>query len=795
MPRTIRQQIKDIYCYLKKLAENGIPGPQGPEGPAGPQGLPGVGGGEDLQETTENGNVTTLSMQSPQINSDDQTQTNWFNLNKDYFSLGEFGDGAGDPYNGAWSKYISFFDPNADGHDMATIFGDFGANSFNFNLSPAFVRLDSITNTTQGRLQVNLGVLEIVQQELAAKSTLMLETPTVSHTYKVPARTDATTTSYLAIGATDGSSTVYSNSQGVLDLSTLSLGGGSSTGLEALDEGNGIGWRLIGRDPAQSGNIGLNAIDFSVYPVNQATHGSTGNYSFSAGYEIINSGNYATTMGRDLNSSGDYIFNSGWLNTVTGDGSIAFGVNHTVNGIRAAVLGGQFNRATIQYATILGGNDNEASGTYSVVSGISNFGRSMGEFSGGMFGTDYTATGDSSWSAFDRLFNIGNGAAINSKSDAFTILKNGNIGIGISNFEANTSNERLEVSGYTLATGYKIPGGTGDDVILGNGSTASLAGIGGSKTTTADTGLAVDVSNPLGNDCNMLSANTADNTDTIVPSGTGGWAKILVNSASEPNVGGSAVKEAGGEFQANENMYLNIYHDANGYKYFWTYVTSVPNLDADTFAGLAPDQLIRRDVADSKVSGDLTFSDNVALALGSGGDNRFYHDGTNQLRLDMIGNDFFVIRDNTTDRFTFSKTDGLFACENIQTDSYKSTGSIATNNRVIILGDYDNDYRFTKIIVDDAAKNIAIGDATTVDTGVRLVVNHGSGIVTLGDDSSVSNNTFIKVDDANEEVLINAANLSFTGIPTYADDAAAGVGGLPAGYAYKTATGELRIKI
>ena len=36
---------------------------------------------------------------------------------------------------------------------------------------------------------------------------------------------------------------------------------------------------------------------------------------------------------------------------------------------------------------------------------------------------------------------------------------------------------------------------------------------------------------------------------------------------------------------------------------------------------------------------------------------------------------------------------------------------------------------------------------------------------------------------------------SFTNVPTYANDAAAGVGGLVATQIYKTASGELRIKL
>ena len=42
---------------------------------------------------------------------------------------------------------------------------------------------------------------------------------------------------------------------------------------------------------------------------------------------------------------------------------------------------------------------------------------------------------------------------------------------------------------------------------------------------------------------------------------------------------------------------------------------------------------------------------------------------------------------------------------------------------------------------------------------------------------------------------IKATNINFTGLATYADDTAAGVGGLGSGDVYKTATGELRIKL
>jgi len=42
---------------------------------------------------------------------------------------------------------------------------------------------------------------------------------------------------------------------------------------------------------------------------------------------------------------------------------------------------------------------------------------------------------------------------------------------------------------------------------------------------------------------------------------------------------------------------------------------------------------------------------------------------------------------------------------------------------------------------------------------------------------------------------IKATDINFTGLPTYADEAAAITGGLSTGDLYKTSTGEIRIKL
>jgi hypothetical protein len=57
--------------------------------------------------------------------------------------------------------------------------------------------------------------------------------------------------------------------------------------------------------------------------------------------------------------------------------------------------------------------------------------------------------------------------------------------------------------------------------------------------------------------------------------------------------------------------------------------------------------------------------------------------------------------------------------------------------------------------------------------------------------------TSVEIDSANDVVLNPSGNLQIllAAIPTYADDTAAGVGGLTAGQVYKTAVGALMIKL
>lgn len=152
-------------------------------------------------------------------------------------------------------------------------------------------------------------------------------------------------------------------------------------GLEAIDEGNGIGWRLVGRNPDNYGNIGFNGIDLS-YNLSQSTvRGATGDYSTTLGSLTEASGIYSTALGRNTIASG---FNAtamgsqttasgivstalGHLTEVTGDYSTAMGSQTTASGDYSTALGSQ-TTASGPYSTAIGRNTS-ATGNYATAMG------------------------------------------------------------------------------------------------------------------------------------------------------------------------------------------------------------------------------------------------------------------------------------------------------------------------------------------------------------------------------------------------------------------------------------------
>ena len=124
----------------------------------------------------------------------------------------------------------------------------------------------------------------------------------------------------------------------------------SSTGLEAINEGNGIGWRLIGRDPANYGNIGKDSVDFSVSDNPSTTLGPTLENGLAGGFEVESSG-YGISWGYDITSNFGssfkfFQYNFGRELTSRGFCALNFGLRNENNG----------HSSGVNYNTVLGRN-------------------------------------------------------------------------------------------------------------------------------------------------------------------------------------------------------------------------------------------------------------------------------------------------------------------------------------------------------------------------------------------------------------------------------------------------------
>lgn len=144
-----------------------------------------------------------------------------------------------------------------------------------------------------------------------------------------------------------------------------------------------------------------------------------------------------------LNGSASAIF--GFKNNVTGFTGFAAGDRNTVFAQNGAAFG--YQNATSGTSAFVTGLLDTAAGNNSAAFGLGNKAASFNEFTLGMYGTRYTPASISVYDPTDRIFNVGNGISSVLRADAFTILKGGNVGIGIA-----TPVARLDIAGNNAGT-------------------------------------------------------------------------------------------------------------------------------------------------------------------------------------------------------------------------------------------------------------------------------------------------------------------------------------------------------
>ncbi len=185
---------------------------------------------------------------------------------------------------------------------------------------------------------------------------------------------------------------------------------------------------------------------------------NTGYYSFSAGQNTTASGNNSVAMGASSTASGLSSLAIGEFNTAGADRSVALGYASVASGYASTAIG--FGaQAESNYSMSLGNNSKStgagsfsfgenaiATGTFAVSIGIYTRARSDYSFVAGKY-NDSTGT--------NRLFEIGNGSADNSRKNAMTILQNGNTGI---NTASPLAMLHVADSSVLFSTGSVLPG-------------------------------------------------------------------------------------------------------------------------------------------------------------------------------------------------------------------------------------------------------------------------------------------------------------------------------------------------
>ncbi len=135
-------------------------------------------------------------------------------------------------------------------------------------------------------------------------------------------------------------------------------------------------------------------------------------------WDKANLGSYSAALGFGTKATAASCIALGYSTSATNDFATAMGVNSTASG---------------HSSTVMGSNTSALSFVETVV---------------GQYNTTYTPGNVNDWNSSDRLFVVANGTSHTARSNAMTILKNGNTGIATA-----SPNEKLEVAGNIHLSG------------------------------------------------------------------------------------------------------------------------------------------------------------------------------------------------------------------------------------------------------------------------------------------------------------------------------------------------------
>jgi len=202
----------------------------------------------------------------------------------------------------------------------------------------------------------------------------------------------------LAINTADGTLYTKTDLNGVTDIVVIGPNP-APTGLEALNEGNGVGWRLIGENPNNHDYIGNHSIDFSA-GIQGQPGGAGGDYSFAAGRFTDARGSHSTAFGYGSQALGNYSLAEGFLTRATNTGSHAEGGKAQAHGSYShaegisTIANGDYSHAE--------GNATSTDGQYSHAEGFASEARGDAAHAEG-----YSVIAQNNYMHAEGIFNVG----------------------------------------------------------------------------------------------------------------------------------------------------------------------------------------------------------------------------------------------------------------------------------------------------------------------------------------------------------------------------------------------------
>jgi hypothetical protein len=181
--------------------------------------------------------------------------------------------------------------------------------------------------------------------------------------------------------------------------------------------GNGFMYD-VGKDALVMGDVGRADAQIGFGSVALGSSTASGGYSTASGYNSTASGYYSSASGYNSTVSGNYSTASGYYSTASGGFSTAWGFSSTASGGFSTAWG--FSSTASGYGSYARGELTVSNSAHCTVIGCQN---------APIVTTPQINYYD--WNLTDPLFIIGNGNPISGNlSNALTILKNGNMGMG-----------------------------------------------------------------------------------------------------------------------------------------------------------------------------------------------------------------------------------------------------------------------------------------------------------------------------------------------------------------------------